>query len=95
VRDYFETGARIRIKAPEMIGSPLLLLLCSLGEAFEAEIVWRRGNEIGLSFLRRCNIESPETSQERTARRLRIERLPRSGSWPPLHHDQPQRAAVK
>jgi len=77
IRDLTDSGARVRLGAPDDLSQPLMLLVCRSGEAFEGEIAWRRGKEIGLSFLRRCDLTAPLTGREATARRLWIERSAR------------------
>jgi hypothetical protein len=70
VRDLTDFGARIRLRAAHDIAAPIALLVRSSGEAFDADIIWREGEEIGLSFTRRLNVAEPTLEIEKTARRL-------------------------
>lgn len=65
IRDLSKSGARVRLGAPDNFSKPLMFLVCRSGEAFEAEITWRRANDVGLTFLRQCNLSAAETPIER------------------------------
>lgn len=77
IRDLTDSGARVRLGAPDDLSQPLMLLVCRSGDAFEGEIACRRGDEIGLRFSRQCDLSAPLAGREKTARRLWIERSAR------------------
>ncbi|MDP3746407.1 MAG: PilZ domain-containing protein [Phenylobacterium sp.] len=77
IRDLTDSGARVRLGAPDDLSQPLMLLICRSGDAFAGEIAWRRGDEIGLSFSRQCDLNAPLTGRAKTGRRLWIERSAR------------------
>jgi len=77
IRDLSKIGARVRLAGVDALAPPLMLLVCRSGEAFEAEPAWRRGHEVGLSFLRQCDLTTAETGLEKIARRLWIDRSAR------------------
>lgn len=56
IRDESATGARISIGA-HPLPRDLVLVCVSTGVAYEAEIVWRRGQEAGVRFGRRHQLE--------------------------------------
>lgn len=66
IRDVSSTGARIRLKAPEILSRPLHLVIDQTGAAFEAEIAWARAGEIGLSFKRRLNLTEAKSELEKS-----------------------------
>ncbi len=82
VRDLTEDGAHLKLPASDFIKPPFMLLVLSAGEAYDAKIVWQSRDEIGMAFTGRRNLETPETDDDRIARRLWIESRPRTGSWP-------------
>jgi hypothetical protein len=72
IRDESATGARISIGA-HPLPRDLLLVCVSTGVAYEAHVVWRRGQDAGVRFGRRHLLErqaaTPATSL-RLAQRL-------------------------
>lgn len=74
VRDLSDTGARIRLTAPEDIWPPAALLILKTDQAYEARVAWRRDADIGLEFIRPLDVEHPVTELEKTLRRLMMSR---------------------
>lgn len=70
VRDLTDFGARIKLGGAHDIAAPVALLVATSGAAYDCEIVWREGEEIGLSFNRRLDLTEPTSEIEKTARRL-------------------------
>lgn len=70
IRDVSATGARVKLKAAQLLSRPVYLVIAKTGAAFEADIAWCRDAEIGLSFKSRLNLTDPRSEVERTAARL-------------------------
>lgn len=70
LRDLTDFGARIKLRAAHDIAAPITLLVATTGAAYDCDIIWREGEEIGLSFIRRLNLAEPTLEIEKTARRL-------------------------
>ena len=70
VRDLTDFGARIKLRAAHDIVAPVALLVAMSGAAYDCNVAWREGEEIGLSFTRRLNLTEPTVEIEKTARRL-------------------------
>ena len=69
VRDISTRGARIQF--PEPGGGPdeVVLVLWDSGQAFEAHAVWWQGDEIGVRFIRACELTegAPQVFQDAKA----------------------------
>lgn len=79
IREESETGARI-IVGSHMIPRDVILVSVTKGVAYEAQVVWRRGKEVGLKFERAHSLKSETEeapTQIRLARRLWTESLAR------------------
>jgi hypothetical protein len=50
--DISEKGARILSDAPQKIADQVVLLLGQRGARRRCKVVWRKGNEIGLEFVK-------------------------------------------
>src|SRR5690606_35974604 len=70
IRDVSATGARVRLKAAQLLSRPVYLVIVKTGLAFEADIAWCRDAEIGLQFKSRLILTDPRSDVERTAARL-------------------------
>lgn len=70
VRDVSVTGARVRLRAPQLLSRPLHLLIAKNGAGFQAEIAWCKDGELGLVFKSRLNLAEPTSEIEKTAGRL-------------------------
>ena len=53
IRDIHSRGARISVMQPERIPNKVIIKSRSDGLETYGEIVWRRGNEIGVRFVSR------------------------------------------
>lgn len=56
VRDYSDTGARIRVPEDANLPEHLYLILVRHRIAFQAEIMWYGQQEAGLRFIRRVDL---------------------------------------
>ena len=63
IRDISESGAKIEIKQSDIVPKRLFLLGSRTPTAFEAELVWRKGNLAGLRFLREHDLASSTDAQ--------------------------------
>jgi hypothetical protein len=59
IRDISQKGARIELAGPESAQDELILVVWLTGQAFEAQAVWWRGSEIGVRFIRTCELSRP------------------------------------
>jgi len=55
VRDYNERGARLQFVGARPEADQFILVLWATGLAFEGQVRWRAGEELGLRFLRSCD----------------------------------------
>lgn len=55
VKDYNERGARLQFVGARPDEDQFILVVWSTGLAFEGQVRWRAGEEIGLRFLRSCD----------------------------------------
>jgi hypothetical protein len=58
VKDFTEKGAKLRFEAVPPPGDKLVLVMWTTGMAFEAQVRWRAGAEIGVRFLQRCDFRA-------------------------------------
>lgn len=63
IRDMSETGALIEIKQSDVIPEKFFLLGSRTQSAFEAELIWRKGNLAGLRFLREHDLVTSNDAQ--------------------------------
>ena len=59
VRDLSANGARVQFAEPGPGPDEVVLVLWDSGQAFEALTVWWLNDEIGLRFLRACELTHP------------------------------------
>jgi hypothetical protein len=70
VRNLTRHGARVRLAGQERLSKPIILLVLSRREAFEAEVIWILGREVGLRFRSQCDLDAGHTDGEKIALRL-------------------------
>jgi|SRR5215217_334736 len=71
IRDLSDTGALVELVSPELLPKALRLLVIKEGVVRDAEVVWRRGNRMGLSLGERHDLR--ETSEkDLTDKQLRV-----------------------
>lgn len=68
------SGAMVELAVPTLLPREVLLLNMQQGLAYEATVVWNKGRQVGLSFLRKHDIR---TSTDRRVRKLRSLLAPR------------------
>ena len=56
VRDLSANGARIQFEDPDVGPDEVVLVLWDSGQAFEAQAVWWLNDEIGVRFIRACEL---------------------------------------
>ena len=59
VRDLSANGARIQFVEPGAGPDEVVLVLWDSGQAFEAQAVWWLNDEIGVRFIRACELTEP------------------------------------
>ncbi len=59
VRDLSARGARIQYVEPGPGPDEVVLVLWDSGQAFEAQAVWWLDDEIGVRFIRACELTEP------------------------------------
>jgi hypothetical protein len=66
VRDLSAQGARIQFDEPGGGPDSVVLVLWDSGQAFEAQAVWWLNDEIGVRFIRACELDNsvPTTFQD-------------------------------
>ena len=55
VRDYNERGARLQFVGPRPESDQFIVVMWATGVAFEGQVRWRGGEELGVRFLRSCD----------------------------------------
>ncbi len=59
VKDFSLKGARVQLSDASQSPDEVVLVLWASGQAFEAQAVWWNGDEIGLRFIRSCDLAQP------------------------------------
>jgi hypothetical protein len=59
VRDLSANGARVQFSEPGPGPDEVVLVLWDSGQAFEAQAVWWLNDEIGVRFIRACELTNP------------------------------------
>lgn len=83
VRDLSETGARLRIASSLPLPKVFRLILAREGRCHEVEVVWRRGQEIGVAFIGTVDLSDATDASVRLLRRLWAEMAGRAADVSP------------
>ncbi len=75
IEDVSETGARISVNKGRAIPQNLYLIVAGKETAHDAIVVWTKGQEIGLNFVKTLQLESVKNTELQFLRRLKLERL--------------------
>ena len=70
VEDYSELGACLTFEDEPVGDGRLLLVIWSTGIAFDVEVRWRRGHQVGGLFVSRRDFRSPTPAAFHEARKL-------------------------
>ena len=70
IRNISDTGAMIETVAPQLLTGPLHLLQVKDGLAWDVEIVWRRGNRLGLRLGDRHDLKAGTEAQLKALRAI-------------------------
>jgi hypothetical protein len=70
IRNISDTGAMIETSSPQRLSGPLHLLQVKDGVAWDVEIVWRRGNRIGVRLGDRHDLKANTEVQLRALRAI-------------------------
>jgi hypothetical protein len=77
IRNLSEAGAKIEIQAETPIPSSFMLIDIKNRVAYEAEMVRRRGRDVGLKLLRSIPLMEASGSEALQMKRLLVDRLAR------------------
>lgn len=77
IRDLSPDGARVRVPRTILLPSSVGLLVTKDGVLFDAVVVWRRGDEAGLTFSDRHDIRGAVDPANARAHALWAEHAPR------------------
>jgi hypothetical protein len=58
VKDFTDKGAKLGFETTPPTGERFVLVMWTTGMAFEAQIRWRAGNDIGVRFIQRCDFRA-------------------------------------
>lgn len=70
IRNISDTGAMIETSTPQLIPSRLHLVQIKEGVAWDVEVIWRRGNRIGLALGERHDLRETTEKQLKTLRAI-------------------------
>lgn len=70
IRNISPDGALVETTSPHLIPSEMHLMQISEGIAWDAQVIWRRGNRIGLKLLDRHDLRETTEVQLRALRRI-------------------------
>lgn len=79
LRDRSESGARLRLSSALPLPRHFQVVFAKDGECFEADLIWRRGVELGVRLLSPIDITAPTDVSVRLLRRIWLEMAGRSG----------------
>lgn len=68
IRNISPDGAMIETASPQMIPNELHLVQIKEGIAWDAEVIWRRGNQVGLALKERHDLKQPVADQLKALR---------------------------
>lgn len=69
IKDFSLNGARVQVDG-DPCPDELILVIWASGQAFEGQAVWWRGDEIGVRFIRTCQLSQPAPAVFREAQLL-------------------------
>lgn len=81
LRDRSASGARLRLNSPLPLPRHFQVLFAKDGECFEAELIWRRGIDLGVRLHSPIDINSPTDASIRLLRRIWAEMPARSADF--------------
>jgi hypothetical protein len=59
IRDQSEDGAKLRLSFPVPVPSRFYLIHIREGTAYDAEVIWSTGKDIGVKWLERISLSEP------------------------------------
>jgi len=77
--DFSKLGARLHFDVPPPEGERLTVVVWSSGVAFDAQVRWRRGDEIGVQFASSRDLRRPAPPHLAEIQALWMRRRPRVG----------------
>jgi len=79
VADFSKVGARLKFSDPPPADGQLIMVVWSSGVAFDAQVRWRRGLEIGVQFRSSRDLRRPAPPHLVEIQALWTKRRPRVG----------------
>jgi len=79
IADFSKMGARLKFDAPPPQDERLIMVVWSSGVAFDAQVRWRRGLEIGVQFQSNRDLRRPPPPHLVEIQMLWMKRRPRVG----------------
>jgi hypothetical protein len=79
IADFSKKGARLKFDAPPPEDGRLIVVVWSSGVAFDAQVRWRRGLEIGVQFQSNRDLRRPAPPHLVDIQALWAKRRPRLG----------------
>jgi len=79
IADFSKMGARLKFDAPPPQDRRLIMVVWSSGVAFDAQVRWRRGREIGVQFQSNRDLRRPPPPHLVEIQTLWMKRRPRVG----------------
>jgi hypothetical protein len=79
IADFSKFGARLKFDAPPPAGDRLIMVVWSSGVAFDAQVRWRRGTELGVQFFSNRDLRRPAPAHLTEIQALWTKRRPRVG----------------
>ena len=79
VADFSKRGAKLRFATPPELRGPVVVVLWSSGLAFEVELRWRAGAEVGVRFVGSRDLRRPAPPRLADIQALWLKRRPRIG----------------
>jgi hypothetical protein len=70
IRNISAVGAMVETTSPHLIPNELHLVQINEGIAFDAEVIWRRGNRVGLRLKDRHDLRKPVADQLKVLRAI-------------------------
>ncbi|HYE47118.1 MAG TPA: PilZ domain-containing protein [Caulobacter sp.] len=68
IRNLSPTGALVETGSPHLLPAELHLLQVREGVAWDAKVIWRRGNQVGLELVERHELKDSTDKQLRALR---------------------------
>ena len=75
IRDESEGGAKLRVSVPTELPKNFSLVLVAEGTTYPAELVWRRGDDVGVAFVGEPRRATTAIAEQLAGARKMIEQM--------------------